>query len=114
MQAIVTAIGYVLGKIVAALQWIGQLFIKVFQAASDLLSDIACWVFEQVLDIALGVVQVLDFSAITHYAASFGQLPAQVAEVLAACGLGSAMVIIGSAITTRLLLQLIPFTRLGS
>lgn len=114
MQALVTAIGYVLQKIVAALKWIGQLFVKVFEALWDLLSDAACWVFEQALDVSLSVVQVLDFSAITQYVSTFGQLPGQVAEVLAACGLGSCMVIIAGAITTRLLLQLIPFTRLGS
>ncbi|HWP19272.1 MAG TPA: DUF2523 family protein [Burkholderiaceae bacterium] len=103
-----------LNKIVAALKWIGQLCVKVFEALWDLTSDAACWVFEQALDVSLSVVQVLDFSAITQYVSTFGQLPAQVAEVLAACGLGSCMVIIGGALTARILMQLIPFVRLGS
>lgn len=114
MQAIATAIGYVLGKIVAALVWIGELAIEAFRSLWWVVTDLVCWAFDGFLGIAVSATSVLDLSGLTAYTSSWGSLPAQVLEVLAAIGLVPAMGIIVSAIGIRLVLQLIPFTRLGS
>lgn len=115
MQAIVGAIQFVLGKIVAALVWIGNLAVKVFEAVWDLLRDVPAWGFDQVLDVALLVLNAVDLSAVTGLAASsFGSIPAHVLEVAAAVGVGPSLAIIGAALVVRMALQLIPFVRLGS
>lgn len=114
MGAIVQALQFVLGKIVAAVQWIGQLFVLVFVALWDLLRDLACWVFESMLDIAISALDGIDLGPLENMGNAWGQLPAMVLEVLAAIGLAEAVGLVVAAITVRLLLQLIPFTRLGS
>ena len=57
-------------------------------------------------------VQV-DLSGLQGFAPA-GGLPAEILNVMALCGVGSAVTIITTAIGIRLALQLIPFTRLGS
>jgi hypothetical protein len=114
MQAIVTAIGFLLGKIVAAVRWIGELFVAVFVALWELITDGFCWVFEQILDIAIVAMNAFDFSGLSSYVGAWAGLPGGVIEVLAALGVSTAIGLIITAIGIRLLLQLIPFTRLGS
>lgn len=101
-------------KISGVVEWVGKLFKAVFKAASDLLSDIACWCFEQVMTIVEGAVSVLDFSAITPHLSTWAGVPDVVIEVLAASGVGAALTMVAGAIAVRVGLQLIPFTRLGS
>lgn len=103
-----------LAKIVAALVWIGKLFIEVFVALWDLVCDAACWPFEQLMTIVLNVVNGLDLSPILGGLAGFGALPAEVLNILGLIGVHQAIVIIVAAIGIRLVLQLIPFVRLGS
>lgn len=102
------------GKISEVVQWVADLFKAVFKALWDLLSDVVCWLFEQVLAVVEAAVGVIDFSALQAYLSSIGALPAGVLEVLAASGVGAGLSIIGAALAIRLGLQLIPFTRLGS
>lgn len=103
-----------LGKIVAAVGWIGDLFVAVFQALWDVLRDAACWPFEQLLSIVVSAMGALDVSGVSGALGIFHQIPAGVLEVMAALGAGTCFSIVSAAIVIRLVLQLIPFVRLGS
>lgn len=114
MGAIVAALQYVLGKFVALAQYIGDLVKAVFVAFWDMGTDGFCWVFDQCLGIAVSALSVFDFSGLTSQAGAWAGLPAQLLEVLSAIGLSTAVGMIVTALGIRLMLQLIPFTRLGS
>lgn len=114
MQAIVNAFTTFFAKIGKVVEWFGNLFKAVFVALWDLLKDGVCWVMESLLKIATGVLQSLDVTSISSQVGVWGSIPANVLEVCAALGLGTAFGIITAAIGIRFLLQLIPFVRLGS
>lgn len=114
MQAIVNALQFVLGKIVAAVQWIGQLVVKAFESIWLLCQDLVCWVFESVLRLVASILGTFDFSGLAAHAGAWSGLPPQTIEVIQAIGLSTAVGIVITAIGIRLLLQLIPFVRLGS
>lgn len=101
-------------KIAAAIQWVGKLTVAVFEAAWDLLRDAVCWPFDQVTDIVVSAVESLDMGGLRQYTAAWGALPAEILNILGLVGVGEAAGIIVTAIGIRLVLQLIPFTRLGS
>ena len=103
-----------LAKIAAAVEWFGRLFVAVFEALWDLLRDALTWPFEQIMDVAVSAVQALDLSGLTGLAQGWGSLPGDVINILALLGVGEAAAIILAAIGIRLVLQLIPFVRLGS
>jgi len=103
-----------LAKISKVVQWVADLWIAIFVAAWDLLKDAFSWVVDQFMGIALSAASSLDISGIQTNLSAFGSLPANVLEVLSALGMGTAFGIIAAAIGIRLVLQLIPFTRLGS
>lgn len=103
----------VLAKISALLGWIGDLFIAVFVALWDMITDVLCWLFEQLLKVVSTAVQAIDFNGLSGYAQG-ATLPGEIMNVLALLGVGTAITIILSAIAIRLGLQLIPFVRLGS
>lgn len=101
-------------KIAAVLVWVGQLFVKCWVAVWDLVRDAACWPFEQVMKITVGAVEAIDLSAIEQYTSMAGDLPGEILNIMALLGVGTCVAIITAAIAIRLILQLIPFTRLGS
>lgn len=103
-----------LAKISALLGWIGALFVAAFAALWDLVKDAFAWLFEQVLKVAVSAIGAIDTSAIDAYAAQVGPLPAELLNILGLLGVGTAISIITAAIAIRLVLQLIPFVRLGS
>lgn len=103
-----------LAKIAQLVGWFGDLAKAVFKAAWDLVCDAATWPVEQFLDLAVSAVSALDTSAISSAATGWGGIPAEVGNVLGVLGVGQASAVIAAAITVRILLQLIPFTRLGS
>ncbi|NBD21954.1 DUF2523 domain-containing protein [Aquabacterium fontiphilum] len=114
MQFIIDAIGYVLSKFVALADYIGALVVAAFVAIWHVLTDIVCWAFDQLLSLAVSILSAFDFSALSSQAGAWAGLPASLIEVLQAIGLTTCLGLIVSAITIRVLLQLIPFTRLGS
>ncbi len=114
MQNLINAFTTLFSKIAAVVQWFADLAKAVFTAAWDLLKDGVCWVFESVLQLVATVIGSVPLEGITQNLAAFGSVPANVLEVLAALGMGTAFGIITAAIGIRLVLQLIPFTRLGS
>lgn len=114
MAAIVAAIQFVLGKIVALAGYIGQLFVSVFASLWHLVTDAFVWVFESVLEVAISAVGALDWSAAESWGQYWSLVPAETWDVLSVIGLGPAFAIIASAIAIRFTMQLIPFVRLGS
>ncbi|CAN7541488.1 DUF2523 domain-containing protein [Acidovorax sp. LjRoot118] len=107
-------ISAILAKFVALAQWFGELGKAVFVALWDLLRDAMCWPFEQIMDIVVSAVSALDLSGISTYTGTWGTLPAEIINVLGLIGVAEVSAIIITAIGIRLILQLIPFTRLGS
>lgn len=103
-----------LAKIAAVVQWVGQLWVAIFVAAWDFVRDAACWPFEQVMEVAAGAVESVDMSGLQGYTSSWGALPGEIINILGLLGVGTCSAIIAAAIGVRLVLQLIPFTRLGS
>lgn len=101
-------------KIAAVVKWFGQLGVAVFAAGWDLLCDVPCWVFDQLMQIVVSAVSALDVSGISQYTSYMSMLPAALTEAMAASGAAVCFGIIGSALLIRFVLQLIPFVRLGS
>lgn len=101
-------------KIAAAVSWFGDLFVAVFVSLWDVLKDVFAWLFDQCMSVVVSAVSSLDVSGMSSYASASGSLPASILNVLSLLGVGTAIGIITSAIGIRLILQLIPFTRLGS
>lgn len=101
-------------KISAVLVWVVELYQKCWLAAWDILRDAACWPFEQVMKITVSAVGAIDLSGIEGYAAQAGALPGEILNIMSLVGAGTCIGIITAAIGVRVILQLIPFTRLGS
>lgn len=101
-------------KISAVTSWIGSLWVAIFVAAYDMARDAISWCFDQALQVATSAVSTIDVSGLNGYASQAGTLPADLLNVLALLGVGTAISIITVAIGIRLVLQLIPFVRLGS
>lgn len=88
---------------------------NLYVSIRDVLFDIPPWILDQMLSIATslltGVLSLLEPVDLGQYLTG---LPSEVSWTLSMIGLPQCIGIISSAIVVRLLLQLIPFTRLGS
>ncbi|AWA91556.1 DUF2523 domain-containing protein [Vibrio parahaemolyticus] len=88
-----------------------QLLLSLF----DMLKDLFFWIVEQVMEAAnLLIAGIFALFAPVDMSQYMTSIPPTVSWVLAAVGVPQCLSIILAAITIRLLLQLIPFTRLGS
>ncbi len=94
-------------------KWAVDLIKAVLKAAWDMLSDAFCFVIDKGLDIVKAGMDAVDVSALSGFADGV-QLPSEIVNVMQLAGVGTATTIIVAAIGIRLVLQLIPFTRLGS
>lgn len=106
--------GMILAKIAAVVAWFGELAKAVFQALWDLVRDAVCWPFEQLLDVVLSALSAVDTTELFEKIFVWDGLPAELINILGLLGIGQASLIVVIAIGIRLVLQLIPFTRLGS
>ncbi|KQW25700.1 MULTISPECIES: DUF2523 family protein [unclassified Acidovorax] len=104
----------IIEKISAVLTWIGNLYKAVMTAGWDFIRDAACWPFEQIMDIVVSAIQAIDMTGLASQVGAWGSLPAELLNILGLLGIGTASAIIVAAIGVRLVLQLIPFVRLGS
>lgn len=78
-------------------------------------TDLGAWLFEQMLDIAITVLNSISFDSATFNPGSYvSALPAELVNVLGLLRVGECIAIIAAACVVKLLLQLVPFTRLGS
>lgn len=93
------------------LEFLYQLLLTLF----DMLKDIFLWIVEQVMNaVNMVLPSVFALFAPVDMSQYMTSIPPKVAWVFAAVGVPQCLSIILAAITIRLLLQLIPFTRLGS
>lgn len=112
MGAFFTAI---LAKIVSLAAWIGALLVACFAAFWLLGTDLGAWLFDQVLQIVISVLNSFDFAMdLFDPTAYFSGLPPDLLNMMGLLHIGEALTIIASACIVRVMLQLIPFTRLGS
>lgn len=118
MGAVFAAIGRfftdLLKKITDVTQWVIDLVLKVFESVWHVVTDLIAWAFEGFLAIAVGALNGIDLSEIPAIGPALSSLPGEVVNVLGLLGLGDALAIVTAAILIRIVLQLIPFTRLGS
>ncbi len=101
-------------KIAAVVKWFGELFLGVFKSLWDLLTDVPCLLLEQAFDIVISAFSAFNFDGVTRSLGAFNELPAELVNILGLLGFAEAMGIVGTALTIRILMQLVPFTRLGS
>lgn len=104
-----------LAKIVAALVWIGGLFVAVFSALWLIGQDGFCWIMEKMLLLIQGILDSLPGNFDLFNPAQYiNGLPAELVNMVGLCRVGESLAIILGAILIKLSLQIIPFTRLGS
>jgi len=101
-------------RIVDIIQWFSDIFVAIFDSLWDIIKDAFSWIFEQILNIVVSILNSLDVSGLFSYCSSWGTLPSEILNVMGLCGFGDAAGVIGTAVLIRLVLQLIPFVRWGS
>lgn len=81
----------------------------------DMLKDFFLWIFDQILSLTLhildGLGELLSKIDITNLVSG---LPESVTNMMGLLGIGHCLSVIAIACTIRILMQLIPFVRLGS
>ncbi|ALF90433.1 MULTISPECIES: DUF2523 family protein [Ralstonia solanacearum species complex] len=111
------AISALIAKVVGLATWFGQLAIAVFSAGWLILTDLFCWGFEGILTVLQFVLDSLPgqqaFQGLNP-GQYFASMPPEVVNMLGMIRLGEGLAIILAAIGIKLVLQVIPFTRLGS
>lgn len=111
MSGIITAIWE---AIIGLADWLLTLVKDIFTAVWDMAVDAVCYVLDECLEFVVGLVSSINVSAFAGSIGAWGGLPAEVLNVLGLIGLADCFAVIAAAIAIRLLLQLIPFVRLGS
>lgn len=101
------------------IDWLGKMFLEVFVALWDMLTDAFVWVleglFEIVADLLDGLTDGFAFNELINvFLGLWNQIPPEVISMMQAIGVPSALSIVVVGILTRLAMQLIPFVRLGS
>lgn len=101
--------------IIGALRWVLDLVVAIFKLLKDVVIDAFCYILDGVGSFIVDLFGKFDLNTINAYAENvWSGVPGELLNMAVSLGLGEAMAIIGAAITIRLLMQLIPFTRLGS
>lgn len=114
MQTIFNVINAVYNFIVGFPQWIIDQIVKVITSFLLMLKDLVCWVLEQFLSLVTSAIGQFDMSGISEHLGAFGAVPAEMVNILGLVGAGECLGIIAAALIIRMVLQLIPFVRLGS
>lgn len=100
--------------IIGLAEWFFGLVKDVFTAVWDMAIDAVCFVLDETLDFVVSMVLSVDVGMFSGSLGTWSSLPSQVLNVIGLIGLGDCFAIIAAAIGIRLVLQLIPFVRLGS
>lgn len=109
------AVTAILSKIVGFAAWLGLLAVAMFAAFWLLGTDLGAWIFEQVLTIAIAALDSIPWNAEVFNPGSYiSALPPEVTNIMGLLRLGECVAIIAAAVILKIILQLIPFTRLGS
>lgn len=110
----VAGFNLLLAKIASVLEWYGKMFVAMFKALWDMLIDFVAQMVTTFLQLIKEAIAALDFAALSASLGTWGSLPGEVINILQLLHIGTAVGIITAAIGIRLVLQLIPFVRLGS
>lgn len=90
-------------------------FYSLILSLQTIIKDIFIWFFDSVMGLAVMLLGGMgDVFSSLNVAQYINGIPSDVASVLSLIGLSEATGMIIIAITIRLMLQLVPFTRLGS
>lgn len=103
-----------LATINSLLNWIYSLLKSFVFTLVDAFHDLFCWLFDQILSLLVSILHSIDITQLPVISDYVSALPPSLLSVMGLLGAGQAMSIIVVAIGIRLLLQLIPFVRLGS
>ncbi|WP_051304636.1 DUF2523 domain-containing protein [Chitinilyticum litopenaei] len=101
-------------KIATITGWILVALTAIFVCLWLLGTDLGKWLFEQILQLVVYILNNLDIDLTFLNPSEYIPIPAEIQNVLGALGIDTSLGIILAAILVKLLLQLIPFTRLGS
>lgn len=93
------------------IQWLINLIIRLFDDVWSMVTDFFVWIFDKIADL---VVSILTTTPAIIFPDLWALLPFDVANMLGLIGIAPALALIISSLGIRFLLQLIPFTRLGS
>lgn len=104
------------------MDWIVELFNKLIEflyrliiSLVDMIKDVFIWALDEVLTLCQALIDwVFSFFEPIDISQYLTAIPSEVSWVMSAIGLPQALSIILASLVARLLLQLIPFTRLGS
>lgn len=98
----------------SVLDWFVDLMYAAVLTVFDMIKDVFFWVVKTVLDLVMSVLDGLSEGANFDVSQYITSLPPEVTSVMGALHLGNCMALLGVALLIRLVLQLIPFVRLGS
>lgn len=107
-------LNYIIAKIQAVWQWVSDMLVAVFEALWLMIKDAFVWVFDQFLGLVVSALNGINPDSVPDISQYWGQLPAQMLDMLAVMGFDVALGIVFAALVVRFALQLIPFIRLGS
>lgn len=101
-----------LAKIAGLAKWFLAVFKQIFVDLWHMITDACLWWFDAGLGLAIGAISMIDapFDPQTYYSI----IPPDVVNMLGVIGVTQALSIVVSALIIRMILQLIPFVRLGS
>jgi len=100
--------GWLKSAIVNLVNWFAGLFKNVFVALWDILKDVFSWLFEKFLEVGISALNEIDLSALDGVS-GWGELPAEVLNVLGLLGIGQAASVVVAAIGVRKTMSYIPF-----
>lgn len=91
--------------------WLLQLVVQLVLAFYDMQTDVACWIFDQVLTVVDSVIASADIGALQDYnlASYLGAFPSDLLNILGLIGVSDCVAIITAAVITRTILRFIPF-----
>jgi len=96
--------------ITGIVQFIKTLIITLY----NMLYDLLCYIVEQILTFVISMINSIDLSGIPTLSSYLSHLPSEMINMIGLIRLPEALGIIVTALIIRFILQLIPFTRLGS
>lgn len=99
-------------KIANFAAWLLQVVLRIFKDLWNMVTDVFCWLVDELLAIAVGAISVIDvpFDPQTYYA----MIPPDVVNMLGVIGITQALTMIVASLVIRFILQTIPLVRWGS
>nr|WP_314898794.1 DUF2523 family protein [uncultured Deefgea sp.] len=104
----------IISKIVEHAAWTAVMVAIIFACLWLLATDFGKWAFEQLLDLLIYMLKGFSIDLSFLSPSKYVSIPPEVSNMLGLLGIDTALGIILAAILVKIVLQLIPFTRLGS